>query len=188
MGRTVATAEGSEMANTTGTVGSKYEATRDLRLVEIAKLIRADIKAAVKAGDLPAGKYSVRCRRATSIDIDFAADIDLFNPARLEWDEENPHSPLCLAPLAAFHVYSEEARETIATLERIAGDYNYDHSDSMVDYFNCRFYRSVTPAGEWRTARREAELLRLRARSVSEEMFPPVASQESWLEWLGVPA
>ncbi len=33
--------------------GSKYDATRDLDIKEVAKLVRADIKQAIKSGRLP---------------------------------------------------------------------------------------------------------------------------------------
>ena len=39
------------------TTGNKYEETHTLTTTEIAKLVRADIKAAVKAGTLPAERY-----------------------------------------------------------------------------------------------------------------------------------
>jgi hypothetical protein len=47
----------------TKTIGTKYEQTKDLDIAQIAKLVRQDIAAEVKAGLLPKVKYSVRISR-----------------------------------------------------------------------------------------------------------------------------
>ena len=59
---------------TTRTYGSRYDETKRLTPTEVARLIRADIKAAVAEGRLPAETYSVRTRRVT---YDRAIDVQV---------------------------------------------------------------------------------------------------------------
>ena len=47
------------------TIGAKFD--KKLDIVQIAKLVRADIRKAIKDLSLPKGKYSVTCPRYTSI-------------------------------------------------------------------------------------------------------------------------
>lgn len=133
------------------TYGPKYEATKNLSKVEIAKLIRQDIKAAVKDGRLPKGKYSVRTHLYAgggSIDVNvIGVSIPLFNPDRIQLEIDEPyrsHSEF-ICP-----IHTPEAKGMISTLEAIRDAYNYDGSDSMTDYFDVRYYGSVSI--DWRLA------------------------------------
>ena len=128
--------------NTKKHTGSKFDATRNLPLSEVAKMVRKDIKAAVKAGKLPKGiKVSVRTRRGYSIDLEIKAVP--FNPSNLDrvvWDIAAPrdsreHPPVLL---------TSEAYNVQATLEGIVDDYNRSEVDYMTDYHNHHFYSSVT--------------------------------------------
>jgi hypothetical protein len=179
------------------TYGTKYEATKDLSRVEIAKLIRADIKAAVKAGTLPAAKYSVTCQSYSgggSINIK-VADVNkegfvLHNEARLRWDLENPHAGLYNAPSNVRDLYSPEAVEMKKTLEGIMGAYNYDGSDIQSDYFNVRFYGGAEIDWRYADAQKELQLLRIKGEQVAEqlEIGAPAngsALQAEWLESIG---
>lgn len=122
------------------TYGTNYAETRDLGVAEIAKLIRTDIKDAVKAGDLP-GKpvaYSVRIDRYSmgqSIDIIVKhADFDVFRIEIVEesWGGRN------------HRVYTDEARAVIRVLDKIHASYNYDGSEVLTDYFDVKYYGQVT--------------------------------------------
>ena len=173
--------------------GTKYEATKDLTTTQVAALVRADIKAAVAAGELPKGAYGVRTRRSSmssAIDIVFAYQgADLFNAENLAWQAENPHAWIGNAPANVRERYSAEAQRTVAKLNEILFAYNYDGSDIASDYFNVRFYSHVSPKSAWESERREAETLRVRAIEVSREMFEAVevvSAQESWLDAMGV--
>jgi hypothetical protein len=181
------------------TYGTKYEATKDLSRVEIAKLIRADIKAAVKAGLIPKAKYSVTCSRGTGIDVSIV-DVErrgfvLHNPERLRWEAENPHASMWSAPGNVRDRFSPEAEAVLAALKEIWGAYNYDGSDIQSDYFNVRYYGGVQFGWQWADTMREQELLKLRGEQVAADLGLEAApasndsdesTQEAWLAAMGV--
>lgn len=124
------------------TYGTKYAATKDLTRVEVAKLIRAEIKAAVKDGSLPKATYSVTCERfsgggAIRIEVSNVSGIRVHNVERLLFEHDQPHA------YCRMDRYSAEMTTAIAALEAILVSYNYDGSDIQSDYFNVRFYSSV---------------------------------------------
>ncbi len=90
--------------------GSKYEQTKDLDIVAIAKLLRQDIKASVKEGRLPAVKYGVRIERYS------------------------------MGQSIHISVGQELTDEVKAAVRDLADAYNYDRSDPQSDYFCVRFY------------------------------------------------
>lgn len=99
--------------------GDRYSSDRDI--TEIAKLVRADIKAAVAARELPAPskRPSVRVSRyagGQSLDIEFLPIMEM-SPNRRE--------------------------EVVVKLRAITDRYNFNYSDSMCDYFNVNFYCHV---------------------------------------------
>ncbi len=120
--------------------GSKYAETRDLDLAEIAKLVRVDIKAAVKAGDLPKGiKTSVRISRysmgqSLNVTIKECPGLMVANPDRVRFDSDDPHGHTMLLLL------SPDALEVLGVVQDIMDTYNYDSSDPASDYYNVRFY------------------------------------------------
>ena len=111
--------------------GSKYTGYRDAAL--IAKDIRADIKAAKAAGEIPADvKVSVRCEKYSggqSVRVTLsgwaAGDI---------WDEERRVMPR-----------AEQVRRKIDAMREA---YNRDASDPMVDYYDVTYYGSTD--WDWR--------------------------------------
>lgn len=120
------------------TTGTKYDSTRDIK--EIAKLVRQDIKAAVKAGDLPKLKASVRISRYSmgqSLDVEIKeVDCPVANPDRVADDLLGVHPPnhkLC----------TDEAYAVKDKVQVLVDEYNYDNSDSMTDYFDVNFYCRV---------------------------------------------
>lgn len=124
---------------TTTTYGSKY--SKDLDIKAIASLVRADIKAAIKGGSLPAAKYSVRLERFSggrSLTVTASSmPFELLNEERALADHDEPH---------AYHrtpCHSASACELEKQLESIMGAYNYDGSDIQSDYFNVNFYQHV---------------------------------------------
>lgn len=159
-----------------GSIGSKYETTKGLRTVQVAALIRADIKAAVAAGELPAGKYSVRTRGSSlhsAIDVTFhlVGDVDVFSRANILWRDANPHAWIGSAPVAARELHSCDVVSTTKKLEEIVNAYNRDDSDIQTDYFDRRFYEHIGPCSDWESERREIEQLRARGFVVSKELF-----------------
>ena len=130
------------------TYGSKYESVKGLPMREITALMRKDIKAAVKAGELPADfKYSVTIRGgsvntvATSPRAIYAAEPDTYDfPITFNYETEEY--------VAAYGSRrTVEASKVYAVLTEITESYNYDGSDTMTDYFNVNFYGFVRVEG-----------------------------------------
>lgn len=127
------------------TYGEKYEATKKLTSTEVVALIRADIKAAVKAGELPPAKYSVR---KDSYSGGWSVRIRVSDLPFLEHDTD--HIAAVAENRSHAHLSAGGNRQNVGVLaveqrlERIAADYNYDGSDIQTDYFNVRFYCSVS--------------------------------------------
>ena len=115
--------------------GSRYVQGRDV--AEVAKDIRRDIAAAVKAGELPAIRCTVRTRRYSmgrSIDVEVTAvpaGLIVANVRRALDDD-------CGEPWM-----SAAGRGLLMDLEAIVNRYNFDKSDIATDYHNCAFYGSV---------------------------------------------
>ena len=123
-------------------VGSKYD--RSLSTKEIAAKLRAEVKAAIKAGTLPAGtKISVRYRSysgGSSIDVSVTALPDgfaLHNPERIQFEIEHPNEYVVDHH---YPTYTPEAKALLATLKAMMDAYNYDRSDIQTDYFDVAFY------------------------------------------------
>lgn len=147
------------MCMTTIAYGSKYDATKNLNRAEIAKLIRADIKALVADGTLPKAKYSVRVRSFSgggAIDIKYSHVVEdgfmLHNAERLEFDIVHGSREFTRLPL-----YSERATHITKTLDSIMSAYNFDGSDSQSDYFHVRFYGHAVVCWEWERDMRAIE-------------------------------
>lgn len=129
--------------------GTKYEATKDLDITEVAKLIRKDIKAALKAGTLPDGKYTVRCERySMGQSITVSAKIE--GPDRVRGDD--PRSAMTPKELAGYTYIPEHTMPASlvgiqGTLQGIVDAYNRDRSDTLTDYFENKFAGSVNVRG-----------------------------------------
>jgi hypothetical protein len=128
-------------------VGVKHAATRNLSLTDIAKRMRADIKAAFASKQLPDGlKVSVRTKYYSgggSIDIDvtaFPTGFVIYNPDWLRHEHETRN-----VGWMHFHgeTFSPEWSMVKATLKAIHGAYNRNNSDAMSDYFDVRYYGDV---------------------------------------------
>jgi hypothetical protein len=113
--------------------GSKYDGSLDVK--EIAKLVRADIKQAVKDGTLPGApvKYSVRIERFS---MGQAINIRIKNwPGPTTLPQDFTHDKY-----GAFQGLTPEANAAKATLQAILDAYNHDGSDVQSDYFDVNFY------------------------------------------------
>ena len=129
-----------------------------LDTVGIAKRVREDIASAVRIGDLPKAKYSVRTDKYS-----MGSSITI----------EATRLPFPVLNAAAFHVvgnwveldrmhfsnrFTLEAQHVDRMLNRIVTAYHWDRSDPMSDVYNERFHRDVrvTPRdGEWEAIERE---------------------------------
>ena len=140
-----------------GTAGSEYERTKALSRTEIARLIRADIKAAIRAKELPKLKVSVRTRSYSgggAIDVSVTGVPEGFkicNREHVAFEVENPHA--CF-PRDLPH-YTDEAREVIAKLEAIRTKYGFSDCDGMIDYFHVRYYGGTDI--DWQLTREDRE-------------------------------
>ena len=137
--------------------GNKYN--RDLNVAEIAKLVRADLKAAVKAGTLPKGfKASVRISRysmgqSLDVNVKAAPGVTVMNPLRLAHEQSGSREVMTRDEMWR---HSEAARALLDTVKSIVDAYNFDGSDSQSDYFHVNFYGNVDFAHALEQAEREA--------------------------------
>ncbi len=157
--------------------GAKYVAGRDV--VAIAKDVRADLKAAVSSGALPAATYSVRIARYSmgrSIGIVVTdASFPQYNPARLAYEHDGLRREMTDAERCWM---SDEARAVDAYLEALLASYNEDCSRPEEDYYCVAFAPNVSIHGD-----RDAEIAAMLARRAA-----PVDAQVSFLAFCGVAA
>ncbi len=151
------------------TYGSKYAATKGLNRVELAKLIRLDIKAAIKAGELPKGTYGVTCESyagggSINVKIKSFEVTSLYNPEHLALEVSDPHYRY-----PHIERYSPEAKKAIDTLTAIHSAYNYDGSDVQSDYFDVRYYGHVELDWKYEEARQAAETAALNMVSLTDK-------------------
>lgn len=122
--------------------GSKYVETKHLTNVQIAKLIRADLKAA-----LPGFRFTVRCPN-NSIDV-----VIVSVPAGLTILADYSTD---IRPWSAR--LTPDAAAALKTAEEIYNSYNFDHSEIESDYFHVRYYGNVEFLRELEQAERGAAL------------------------------
>lgn len=120
--------------------GAKYD--KNLSTKDIAARYRQDIKAAIKAGELPQGlKVSVRYESfagGSAIRVHVTAcPFRVMNPERVIADIENPHE---FKPEHQLPVHTPEAKALEKKLDAMLQAYNFDGSDIMTDYFHVKFY------------------------------------------------
>jgi hypothetical protein len=109
----------------------------------LAKLIRQDIQAALKAGELPRAKYSVTTEKysmGSSITVVASKlPFHVLNEAAFYPTKFGPQFDS-----GRFRTrYSTEAEALQQKLEAIVGAYHWDRSDPMTDYYNERFHKDV---------------------------------------------
>jgi Large polyvalent protein associated domain 29 len=102
------------------TIGSKYVATRDLDIAEVAGLIRKELKKA-----WPAAKFSVRIERYSqgqALHVEAVSQVPLYivgtqlRPSAVEWREQ---------------------------IRQVVNAYNFDDSDGMSDHYHVRFATNI---------------------------------------------
>ena len=119
--------------------GSKFNT--NMTIVEIAKALRKDIKAMMKAGRFEGMKVSVRVDRYSmgqALDITITkwnGDIMNADFVKADCDERIDRN---------LQRYVPAARMALATLTALAGQWNYDNSDSMTDYYDVNYAVNVT--------------------------------------------
>jgi hypothetical protein len=139
------------------TIGSKYRETQGLDVAEIAKLVRKDIKAAQKRGDLPkAMKASVRIERYSggqSLDVEIKSGVSgVLNKARIDDNARNPYGQ------PVHPILSDYGKALLDTIKALVGAYNFDNSDLQTDYHYVRFFSHIQFSSVIRAADRAARL------------------------------
>ncbi len=122
---------------------------------QIAKLIREDIKAAVKKGELPKATYSVRTDKysmGSSIDVVVSKlPFPVINADAYRVDREATYATFDSSRFRSR--FTPRAQEVERKLEAIVDAYHWDRSDSMTDYHNERFSKDIRlteNAAEWK--------------------------------------
>jgi hypothetical protein len=142
--------------------------------VDVAKLIRRDIKQAVEEGLLPARwAYSVRSdSSAISVDVRDCADAwracDGGRDCRNVWCAAR-NDPAYAHAASAHDVLTDEGEAARMTLKRIHGAYNHDGSEVQTDYFDVRYYGGVDFEDAHSAAFRATEAARLAAKKAARE-------------------
>ena len=125
--------------------GSKYDSK--LTTTQISKLVREDIKAAIKSGELSKAKYSVRTQyysMGSSIDITVKdVSFNVLNEERFLSENPGPVKVANSSGLSRTPKYSEAGSQILEKLTSILHAYNRDSSDHMTDYFNVHFSAHV---------------------------------------------
>ncbi len=130
--------------------GKRYTDTSD-----IAKLVRADIKTAIKDGEIPGTMrdYSVRTEKyagGSSITVYLKDGLGIWQDCAEScghtWCPNNPE--YADSPHASVRqVLKPEFDKALKLIKGYLASYNHDGSDVMVDYFDVRFYGFVMAEG-----------------------------------------
>ncbi len=159
------------------TYGSKH--SKEMGTKECAAAIRAEIKAEIAAGNLPAGSYSVRMKRfagGSSIDVSIAdLPIIVLNRHRIAADLAGINTHRTNLP-----VYTEAGKAIHDRVEAIIQSYNYDGSEIQSDYFNVKFYGHASFGWEWEAAQRKAIEAQERANPSYTFEKDPSGDLRSW--------
>lgn len=123
---------------------------------EIARCLRADIRDAQKAGGLPAFKASITSDRYSmgqSVTVRItAASFRVLNPARVQWERENPNGLYAEAPAR----HTPRACQVLARLEALAAEYIRSETESASDLHNTNCHLSVGYDSDLENAERAA--------------------------------
>lgn len=126
------------------TYGAKYD--DKLSTKDIAARVRAEIRAAVKAGTLPAGTYSVRKDHYRSIVVNISdLGADVFDPEYLAGGSDYLMGPSRIegGKLVRPSRYTPRINAAVEAVEGMLAAYNHDGSDIQTDYFDVNFYSHV---------------------------------------------
>jgi hypothetical protein len=131
---------------------SKYE--QGLDITEIAKRLRKEIKAAVKAEELPKCKYQVRISRYSmgqSLRVTITeTPFPVHNRRYMELEHEILHNDYNCEGVNDLYMerdvtdrWTQKAIDLISKVEGMANQWNYDGSDSQTDYYHVNYSMSV---------------------------------------------
>jgi hypothetical protein len=168
-----------------------------LTLKEIAKLVRTEITAKVKAGELPRGiKVSVRTdyySMGCSLNVSVTAlpeGFPLLNRARVAFENENPHWGYWNMPEETRERFSAEGRQVLAVLNAIVDEYHYSrrHDFPNDDIVDQNFHKSVDIGGDLERSDRKRVEAELRAEQQAAEAAAATVVAPALVEPTAVPA
>lgn len=147
--------------------GSKYESLGGYAsAADIAKRMRADIKALVKAGHLPDVTYSVRVDNYSmgrSINISIQGLKKAWETVEVyQWGYPQVRE-----------VLSVQGKWVERQVKKIHSSYNYDGSEVQVDYFDVNFYGQVKVESDWDQQFRERQAARMAEKKARQAANPP---------------
>jgi len=132
--------------------GIRYAETKDMDISQIAKLVRKDLRGEFGTPKNTGWKFSVRIERYSggqSLDVTITAcPVEFLNPTRIEAARRGDNC-------CQFDRHTDAGKLALGRAKAIVGQYNYDRSDSMTDYFDRRFYGSVRFGYDMEDAARE---------------------------------
>jgi hypothetical protein len=118
-----------------GWEGDKYNPK--LSVKDIAKIIRDELKK-----KFPKCKFSIKKEHHSAMSISLMQAP--FNP----FTEENRTHVSINHYRIKDEAITDEAKEVMSYVDELAQSYNFDDSDSMIDYFHTNFYLTLA-IGKW---------------------------------------
>lgn len=165
-------------------VGEKYQPGLDV--ADIAKLVRADIKTAIAAGELPQGmKVSVTIERY-SMGRSLNVRVTACPGPIVEWSTRTEFSH----PVRGVY-FTASVVVWLDCLQAIVRAYSRREVDSQTDYYNVNFSDDVAVAWELRHAAEDAlgpDPEALPALRVLPDPEPASETEPNLVEWLGLEA
>lgn len=116
-----------------GWKGENYEKTKNLSTVEVAKLIRNEIK--IKYPDIKVSVRSKYFSMGSSIDV-YIKDCG-FNPINPGWNPRNIDN-------GNNSRYTDKTKLLLKELKEIGDKYQRSDCDGMIDYFDVNFWYHVS--------------------------------------------
>ena len=116
--------------------GGRYQESKRLSTVEIAKLVRKDVNELLKQ-KYPGVKVSIRHKYfAGGASITAEVKSIPFNPYTEEYLKGNT------IPLHG-KIYNEKGRDLMHDIKKAIDNYNYSDCDGMIDYSHVNYYSRV---------------------------------------------
>jgi hypothetical protein len=122
-----------------GWEGSEFDTSKDIK--EIAKILRQRLKK-----EFPASKFSVTIERysmgqSMSIAL-LESDVQVMKDPLAKHEQVNQYY------IKDSDLWTDKGKELLQKVYQMASGFNYDDSDSMIDYFDTNFYLHLS-VGKW---------------------------------------
>ena len=142
-----------------------------LDVAEVAKRVRAAIRAAQKAGTMPGAakvsvttdRFSMGCRLDVSVT---AFPHVVLRPAHVLWVADNPHECFVTAPRDVVESHTPIALRFLAVLDAMVRLYHRSDCDSQRDHFDVNFWFHGADFATALEQRQRARILEANGRDV----------------------